>query len=163
MAEFDIDLAEQPVAAGDLKGLRRVTDSVAMTVEADEAAASLADVMRLVSERIVDAISLKIPKLGGLRNTLAAARICEAGEVSYRMGAAVGSRLLSAQAMHLAATLPRLDYACELGEFDRLLDDPFEGIEIRNGCLALPKGAGSGVTLRAGGKANVRQLKAVES
>lgn len=163
MAEFDIDLAEQPVAAGDLKGLRLVTDSVAVTVEADEAAASLADVMRLVSERIVDAISLKIPKLGGLRNTLAAARICEAGEVSYRMGAAVGSRLLSAQAMHLAATLPRLDYACELGEFDRLLDDPFEGIEIKNGCLALPKGAGSGVTLRVGGMANSRQLKAVES
>ena len=163
MAEFDIDLAEQPVAAGDLKGLRRVTDSVAVTVEADEAAATLTDVMRLVSERIVDAVSLKIPKLGGLRNTLAAARICEAGEVSYRMGAAVGSRLLSAQAMHLAATLPRLDYACELGEFDRLLDDPFEGIEIKNGCLALPKGAGSGVTLRADGTANARQLKAVES
>jgi L-alanine-DL-glutamate epimerase-like enolase superfamily enzyme len=163
MVEFDIDLAEQPVAAGDLKGLRRVTDSVAVTVEADEAAASLTDVMRLVSERIVDAISLKIPKLGGLHNTLAAARICEAGEVSYRMGAAVGSRLLSAQAMHLAATLPRLDYACELGEFDRLLDDPFEGIEIKNGCLALPKGPGSGVTPRAGRKTNIRQLKAVES
>jgi L-alanine-DL-glutamate epimerase-like enolase superfamily enzyme len=163
MAEFDIDLAEQPVAAGDLKGLRLVTDSVAVTVEADEAAASLTDVMRLVSERIVDAVSLKIPKLGGLRNTLAAARICEAGEVSYRMGAAVGSRLLSAQAMHLAATLPRLDYACELGEFDRLLDDPFEGIEIKNGRLALPKGVGSGVTPRAGRMANARQLKAVES
>src|SRR5882672_2089963 len=163
MAEFDIDLAEQPVAAGDLKGLRLVTDSVAVTVEADETAASLADVMHLVSERIVDAVSLKIPKLGGLRNTLAAARICEAGQVAYRMGAAVGSRLLSAQAMHLAATLPRIDYACELGEFDRLLDDPFEGIEIKNGCLALPKGAGSGVTLRAGGVSNARQLKAVES
>jgi L-Ala-D/L-Glu epimerase len=163
MAEFGIDLAEQPVAAGDLKGLKLVTDSVAVTVEADEAAASLADVMRLVSERIVDAVSLKIPKLGGLRNTLAAARICEAGQVGYRMGAAVGSRLLSAQAMHLAATLPQFDYACELGEFDRLLDDPFEGIEIKNGCLALPKGAGSGVTLRAGSMANARQLKAVDS
>jgi L-alanine-DL-glutamate epimerase-like enolase superfamily enzyme len=163
MSEFDIDLAEQPVAARDLKGLRQVTDSVAVTVEADEAAASVDDVMRLVSERIVDAVSLKIPKLGGLRNTLAAARICEAGEVAYRMGAAVGSRLLSAQAMHLAATLPRLDYACELGEFDRLLDDPFEGIEIKNGCLALPKGIGSGVTLRAGRMANARLLRAVES
>src|SRR5882672_2235624 len=49
MAEFDIDLAEQPVAAGDLKGLKLVTDSVPVAVEADEAAASLADVKRLVS------------------------------------------------------------------------------------------------------------------
>jgi len=79
------------------------------------------------------------------------------------MGAAVGSRLLSAQAMHLAATLPRLDYACELGEFDRLLDDPFEGIEIENGSLALPKGVGSGVSLRAGGVPNARQLRAAQS
>ncbi|HMI97543.1 MAG TPA: dipeptide epimerase [Micropepsaceae bacterium] len=163
MAEFDIDLAEQPVAAGDLKGLKLVTDSVAVTVEADETAASLADVMHLVAERIVDAVSLKIPKLGGLRNTLAAARICEAGQVAYRMGAAVGSRLLSAQAMHLAVTLPRIDYACELGEFDRLLDDPFEGIEIKNGCLALPKGVASGVSLRASGRTSARQLKAAQS
>ena len=86
------------------------------------------------------------PKLGGLRNTLAAARICEAGRVDYRMGAAVGSRLLSAQAMHLAATLPGIEYACELGEFARLLDDPFEGIEIENGRLKLPEGLGSGVS-----------------
>ncbi len=148
MSEFGIDLAEQPVAAGDLAGLKLVTDCVAVTVEADESADSLARVMELVKNRIVDAISLKIPKLGGLRNTLAAARICEAGHVQYRMGAAVGSRLLSAQAMHLAAALPKIDYACELGEFERLLDDPFEGIEIENGCLRLPEGTGSGVSLR---------------
>ena len=29
MAEFDIDIAEQPVAAADHEGLKRVTDSVA--------------------------------------------------------------------------------------------------------------------------------------
>jgi L-Ala-D/L-Glu epimerase len=148
MAEFDIDLAEQPVAAGDLAGLKLVTESVPVTVEADEAADSVARVMELVAHRIVDAISLKIPKLGGIRNTLAAARICEAGHVQYRMGAAVGSRLLSAHAMHLTAALKEIDYACELGEFERLLDDPFEGIAIENGRLRLPEGAGSGVSLR---------------
>ena len=120
MAEFGIDIAEQPVAAADHEGLKRVTDSVPVTVEADESASSVARVFELVRERVVDAVSLKIPKLGGLINTLAAARICEAGGVEYRMGAAVGSRLLSAQAMHLAAALPGIAYACELGEFARL-------------------------------------------
>jgi len=148
MAEFDIDLAEQPVAAADHEGLKRVTDNVPVTVEADESASSVARVFELVRERSVDAVSLKIPKLGGLINTLAAARICEAGGVEYRMGAAVGSRLLSAQAMHLAAALPGIAYACELGEFARLLDDPFEGIEIENGRLNLPEGVGSGVSWR---------------
>jgi len=156
MAEYDIDLAEQPVAIDDLAGMKLVTDSVPVTVEADESAGSLEQVMHLVANRIVDAVSLKIPKLGGLRNTLAAARICEAGHVKYRLGAAVGSRLLSAQAMHLAAALPGVDYACELGEFDRLLEDPFEGIEIENGVLRLPAGPASGVRLRAGAKSAAR-------
>jgi L-alanine-DL-glutamate epimerase-like enolase superfamily enzyme len=145
MAEYDIELAEQPTRIDDLRGLKLVTDAVPITVEADESANSLEEVVHLVNERIVDAVSLKIPKLGGLRNTIAAARICEAGAIKYRLGAAVGSRLLSAHAMHLACALPGVDYACELGEFARLLNDPFEGIEIEKGILKLPKGVGTGV------------------
>lgn len=144
MAEYRVDLAEQPVAAKDFAGLKQVTDSVPMTVEADESADSLDAVFRLVSERIVDSVSLKIPKLGGLRNTFAAAQICHAGNVACRMGAAVGSRLLAAHALHLAAALPVRGYACELGEFGRLLDDPFTGIEIENGHLRVPDVPGCG-------------------
>jgi L-alanine-DL-glutamate epimerase-like enolase superfamily enzyme len=149
MAEHRIDLVEQPVSADDFEGLALVTRSVPVTVEADEAAGSLREIFELVSKRAVDAVSLKIPKLGGLRNTLAAARICEAGQIKYRLGAAVGSRLLAAQALHLACALPGVDYACELGEFDRLLDDPFTGLEVDEGMLRLPAGAGSGVILIA--------------
>lgn len=149
MAVHRIDLVEQPVPIGDTEGLALVTRMVPVTVEADEAAGSLQEVYELVSKRAVDAVSLKIPKLGGLRNTIAAARICEAGGVRYRLGAAVGSRLLGAHALHLACTLPGVTYACELGEFDRLLDDPFEGLEVEDGWLRLPRGAGTGVRLRA--------------
>ena len=149
MAEHRIDLVEQPVAADDLEGLALVTRAVPVTVEADEAAGSLRQVFELVARRAVDAVSLKIPKLGGLRNTLAAARICEAAQIKHRLGAAVGSRLLSAQALHLACALPGVDYACELGEFDRLLDDPFTGLEVADGMLTLPAGAGSGVNRNA--------------
>jgi L-alanine-DL-glutamate epimerase-like enolase superfamily enzyme len=149
MAEHRIDLVEQPVAADDLEGLALVTQSVPVTVEADEAAGSLREVFTLVARRAVDAVSLKIPKLGGLRNTVAAARICEAGHIRYRLGAAVGSRLLAAHALHLACALRGADYACELGEFDRLLDDPFTGIEVERGELRLPAGAGAGVHLIA--------------
>jgi L-alanine-DL-glutamate epimerase-like enolase superfamily enzyme len=157
MAEHRIDLVEQPVAADDFAGLALVTRSVPVTVEADEAAGSLREIFELVSRRAVDAVSLKIPKLGGLRNTLAAARICEAAQIKHRLGAAVGSRLLSAQALHLACALPGVDYACELGEFDRLLDDPFTGLEVADGVLRLPAGAGSGVNLIAA--ANAREAR----
>src|SRR5207302_3410176 len=76
MAEHHIDLVEQPVHRADIAGLALVTKSVPVTVEADEAAGSLAEIFALVAQRAVDAVSLKIPKLGGLRNTLAAARLC---------------------------------------------------------------------------------------
>jgi len=148
MEPYRIDLVEQPVPAHDLTGLKLVTQNVAVAVEADESAMSVSDVLNLVSNRIVDAVSLKVPKLGGLRNTLLAARICEVGSIRYRIGATFGPRLHAAQALHLAASLPRLDYACELAEFDHLLDDPYEGIAVTNGVMTVPERVGSGVVMR---------------
>jgi L-alanine-DL-glutamate epimerase-like enolase superfamily enzyme len=148
MAEFDIELAEQPVPVSDLKGLELVTRSVPITIEADEGAGSIDEIVALASNRIVDAVSLKVPKLGGLRNAIAAARICEALDIRYRLGAHVGTRLLAAHALHLAAALPGVTYACEVGEFVRMNDDPFEGLEVVDGDIKVPDRPGCGVTLR---------------
>jgi L-alanine-DL-glutamate epimerase-like enolase superfamily enzyme len=150
MAPSRIDLAEQPVKANDLAGLKAVTQAVPVTVEADEAAYSLDQVMILVRERIVDAISLKITKLGGLRKTFAAAQICEAGGVRYRMGAHVGPMLLAAHAMQLAAALPGIWYASELSEFDGLAEDHWEGLKLVDGVLHLSDAIGCGVTPKPG-------------
>src|SRR5262249_57713909 len=90
-----------------------------------------------------------VRKVGGRGSRVGGGRLCEAAHIKYRLGAAVGSRLLAAQALHLACALPGMDYACELGEFDRLLDDPFDGIEVEDGMLRLPQGSGSGVYLRS--------------
>ncbi len=146
MAEYRLDLVEQPVAIDDYEGMKLVTNAVPVTVEADESAGSIEQVSTLVENQIVDAISLKVPKLGGLWNTLAAAKICKSGNVKYRFGAHVGSRLLNAPAMHLASTLPDIWYASEFGEFERLLDDPFEGIDVKNGVIELPDTIGASVS-----------------
>src|SRR5207302_4499126 len=53
MAEYKLDLVEQPVSRHDLKGLELVTRSVPVTVEADEAAGTVSEIMTLVSHRIV--------------------------------------------------------------------------------------------------------------
>lgn len=148
MAESGLDLAEQPVHVDDLDGLALVTRAVPAIVEADEAAGSLKDIQAIIRGRCADAVSLKLPKLGGLRNGIMAARMCEANGIKYRLGAAVGSRILVATALHLACALPGMDYACELGEFERLLDDPFDGLRIVDGDLLLPTSPGLGIARR---------------
>jgi L-alanine-DL-glutamate epimerase-like enolase superfamily enzyme len=145
MGDCGLDLVEQPVRADDYEGLGLVTRSVATPVEADESAGSLQDVYRLCAGRLVDRVSLKLPRLGGLRQAALAVGVCQAANVRCRLGAAVGSRLLSAAAMHFAAATPYLDYACELGEFARLLDDPVRGLEVDRGVLRVPEGPGLGV------------------
>ena len=139
MEKYRIDLVEQPVPVGDFEGLSLVTRTVPVTVEADEAAGSLADVYQLVTRRAVDAVSLKIPKLGGFRNTIAAARLCEQAGIAYRLGAAIGPRLLAAHALHLACALPGVTYACELGEFARLLDEVLRASTLSMGSCAFRK------------------------
>ena len=86
----DIALVEQPVPAHDIGGLALVTRELPVAVEADESAASLADVTRLARERTVDVINLKVPKLGGVQATLAAIAICEANGIGCRFGASFG-------------------------------------------------------------------------
>ena len=160
-ADLGVEIFEQPCNADDHVGLKFVTDHSPIAIEADESAASVRAVFALVSNRIVDLVSLKVPKLGGLRNTLAAARICEAADIPCRLGAHVGPRLLTAQAMHLAASLPCLSFACEFGEFVRLQNDITEGVENQNGLIHLPAGVGSGAGLRADAQAQIAQAARV--
>jgi L-alanine-DL-glutamate epimerase-like enolase superfamily enzyme len=145
---YDIDLVEQPVRADDFDGLAQVTRAVDTPIEADESARSLSDVFRLLQTRAADSISIKLMKLGGIRNAKLAAGMCQAAGVRCRVGAAVGSRIVNAACMHYIAATPNVGYACEVGEFARLLNDPAEGLEIEGGVLRVPHGPGLGVTVR---------------
>jgi L-alanine-DL-glutamate epimerase-like enolase superfamily enzyme len=141
-----IEIFEQPVPAADLEGLQQVTETVDCLVEADESAGTVQDVFRIAQMRAASSVSLKVLKLGGLDNVRTAAGICQAAGIRTRMGAHVGSRLLAAAALHLAAATPAIAEPCELGEFARLRDDPFEGLEVEAGNLYVPQAPGLGVS-----------------
>lgn len=145
MERYDIALIEQPLAAADWAGMKLLTDTLPVAIEADESAATVADVLRLVSDRVVDVINLKVTKLGGLRKFAAAVAICETGNVTCRVGATFGPALLQAGALHAAASIGSLPYACELAEHLHLCDDPFTPLPVIDGAVSLPAGAGCGV------------------
>ena len=145
MHESGIELCEQPVRADDWIGLAAVTRAVDCMVEAHESALHLENIFRLVKDKVVDSINLGSfgPRIGKI-----AAAICKLGDVSCRVGA-FGSRLLAAGEMHLVAATENISYACELGEFSRLLNDPVEGLEVERGMLRVPSSPGVGVNLRS--------------
>jgi L-Ala-D/L-Glu epimerase len=148
--DVGIDVFEQPVPIDDIDGLAEVSRRLAgrCTVEADESCNSLDRAWQLISTGSCTGISLKILRLGGLTNCLRVAQMCEVAGVRCRVGAHVGSRALNAAALHLAASIENIGYACELGEFDRLDGDPFTGLEVEDGKIRLSDGPGLGVTLR---------------
>ena len=90
---------------------------------------------------------MSIQHLGGLQEAKTAAEICRLGNFSLRVQA-TGSRLLAAACMHFVAATGNISYACELGEFSRLLEDPFEGMDVENGMLRVPSAPGLGVSFR---------------
>lgn len=146
--EYDISMIEQPVHFAHGAALEHVTRATAIAIEADESATTVEQVMDLAANRRVDGINLKIPRSGGIQNVMTMANICAAAGLSCRLGANVGTRLLTAHAVHVGAALANLDYACELAEFERLADDPFEGLSIVDGDIVVPDEIGSGVRRR---------------
>ena len=116
-----------------------------MAIEADESAQTVFDVFRLVADRVVDVINLKVTKLGGLRHFVQAVHLCEAGGVVCRVGAAFGPALMQAASMQAASIIKALPHACELAEHRHLLDDPFTDLPVNNGVITVPQTAGCGV------------------
>lgn len=147
--EFGITMMEQPVPDGNWLALEHVTRATSIAIEADESATTVEQVMDLAAYRRVDGINLKVPRSGGILNVMTMARICGAAGLSCRLGANVGTRLLTAHAVHVGAAIPNLDHACELAEFERLGNDPYEGLTIKNGEIIVPDEVGSGVQRRA--------------
>ena len=148
MDQYDISLVEQPVPAADWSGLALITKSLPVDIEADESAQTVEDVFKLVSERAVDVVNIKLTKIGGLRNFMRAAQICEAGGIDCRVGAMFGPALVQAAGAHAACLLRSDRHASELSEHLHLEDDPFEELPIRDGYLDLPEGHGIGIGLK---------------
>ncbi|MEU4481120.1 enolase C-terminal domain-like protein [Micromonospora sp. NPDC023966] len=145
--KYGVQVFEQPVPQRDIDGLRWVRERSDLTIEADEAADSLEAVVAMLRKDAVDAVSLKLSKLGGIDSLLLAANLCAAHGIPSRIGAHVGSRIMNAAALHAAAALPHLEPFAELGEFARLQNDCATGLEVVDGGITVPTAPGLGVSL----------------
>ncbi|MBZ0165285.1 MAG: dipeptide epimerase, partial [Candidatus Omnitrophica bacterium] len=111
-----IDLLEQPVPREDWEGLKEIGRVTRVPVCADESARTLNDARRLIKNKIVPAINIKIMK-GGLLEAEKIARLCRKNNIKLMIGGMMESSIAMTASAHLAAGL---------GGFDDIdLDTPF--------------------------------------
>jgi L-alanine-DL-glutamate epimerase-like enolase superfamily enzyme len=111
MAKFDIQFAEQPVSAENMKDLVKVKKNSPIPIMADESIHSPEDVLRLIQAEAIDFINIKLMKSGGIHKGRKIAEIAEAARIPCMIGCMAESSIGIAAAAHLAAAVKNIQYA----------------------------------------------------
>jgi L-alanine-DL-glutamate epimerase-like enolase superfamily enzyme len=157
LAPYGIEFFEQPVARGDIAGLRLVREHVDVPIFADESCVTLGDVPRMAG--VVDGINIKLMKCGGLRHAVRMIHTARAHHLRVMLGCMIESSIAITAAAHLT---PLVDFA-DLDGALLLAHDPYAGVEVRQGRLILPERPGLGVVARPATGAKPRARVATKS
>ena len=138
-----VEFVEQPLPAGDLAGTAWLRDRVNLPLIADENSIRLSDVSRL--QGVFDGINIKLMKCTGLREALKMVHTARACGLKVMVGCMIESSVGISAAAQLS---PLIDYA-DLDGNVLISNDPFHGVKIIEGKLALPDRPGIGVIKRS--------------
>jgi len=148
LADNGVEIFEQPCPRDQFDSLREIKQYSAVKIEADQSARSLADVYTLIKSRAVDGVNTSIQKVGGIQEVRKIAELCELNGIRCALSNTAGSMVGDAAAVHLAASTPGIAPLSELGEFEVITGDPFSGLSVERGSIAVPEGEGLGIALR---------------
>ncbi len=109
LARFQLKSIEQPAAAGDIAGMKRVRAECGIPVMADESLVTMGQARRLIEENACDLFNIRLSKNGGVAGSLAIAKLAQAAGIGIQVGAQVGETgILSAAGRTFAAHMPAL-------------------------------------------------------
>ncbi|MBX3026357.1 AMP-binding protein [bacterium] len=147
LAAYDLEYVEQPVA--DIAGLAAVRRAVPVAIAADESAADLAGVERLIAAAAADVIVIK-PAWLGLRDSIAVARRARAAGLGVTVTSALDASVGIAAAAQVAAAIEGPLLACGLATAALLASDLVRSpLAIADGALVVPEAPGLGVEVDA--------------
>jgi muconate cycloisomerase len=142
------DLVEQPVAARFRRAMAELTRDFPIAMMADEALNGPEDALAVIGCHAADVFAVKIAQSGGLKRASEVVAIGQAAGVGLYGGTMLETGLGTAAALHLFATVERLDWGTEL--FGPLLltqDILAVPITYRDFCVEVPAGPGIGAVL----------------
>ncbi len=106
---FALSSIEQPVAADDIDGMRRVRERAGIRVMADESLVTSAQARRLIELRACDLFNIRVSKCGGITGSLSIAELARRSGIGIQVGAQVGeTAIITAAGRHLRAHVPEI-------------------------------------------------------
>jgi L-alanine-DL-glutamate epimerase-like enolase superfamily enzyme len=140
LAQYDLEFIEQPLAVGDIEGLRWLRSrKLGVPIFADENIRTARDVA--AHAEVVDGVVIKLMKTAGIRQALRAIHTAHALDMQVMIGCMVESSLGVTAAAHLSPL-------CEFADLDGPLliaNDPYLGLTYQGARMILPDRPGLGV------------------
>jgi L-Ala-D/L-Glu epimerase / N-acetyl-D-glutamate racemase len=140
-----VEFVEQPVAAGDLRGLAAVTAAVDTAVMADEDCFGVRDLSRVIQHRAADLVNVKLAKCGGLQVARAMLELAAA----HGIGTIVGSMMEGPIGVGAAASLVAAYGTTAVSDLDAAWwaerGPVVGGLRYDRGTVLLPDAPGLGI------------------
>ena len=148
MAEFDVDMVEQPTNAESVSALAQVRANSPIPIAADQLVFTPSDAYNVCCEGAADLIVLGLHETGGIARFRKTAHVAEAAGIDICIHGLYETGITTAAANQVAATLPNLDdgnqYMNHLLEWD-IVKSP--DLALKNGRLPVLTGPGLGFEL----------------
>jgi L-alanine-DL-glutamate epimerase-like enolase superfamily enzyme len=142
-----IEMLEQPTPADDLSGLRTVKELSQVRILADQSLSGAESALKLVTDRVVDGLSIKLVTCGGLRTAHQIDTIARAARMTTMISCFIEPALLISAGLSLALSSPNVTYGDLDGYLD-LIDDPSKaGFKLEDGWLVAADVPGLGYTV----------------
>jgi muconate cycloisomerase len=142
--ETKLLFVEQPLPADDFVGVKALARSK-VPIGLDESIHALSDI-EATRRAGGKGVSLKLIKLGGLREAFAAGKLCRKLGLKINVAAKIAeSSIGTAAAVHLACAVPNVDWGVSLTNFYLAADIVRKPIALSGAAVALPEGHGLGV------------------
>jgi L-alanine-DL-glutamate epimerase-like enolase superfamily enzyme len=138
LARLRVDYVEQPLRAGDPDGAR-LKEQSPLPIYVDEDVHVLEDVVKVVER--AHGVNIKLAKSGGIREAVRMTHAARALGLGVMLGCMIESSLGIAAACQIASLCDHVDLDGNL----LLADDPWQGIEFRDGVQLPSEAPGLGV------------------
>ncbi len=142
--KWDIEYAEQPLAANDLQGLRSLRESTTIPIMVDESLNTIEDAVAIIRNDAADLFGLKLIKHGGIHKAKKIVVLAETNGIDCVIISPWETQIGQAAGIHLALSSHNFNYPHDLGT-EELVDDPTKGLHEERGIIFAPKESGLGV------------------